>query len=45
MEQIVHILVRAAEGCKHDPTVQGDRTAFQRRLRQLAILAISAMKK
>lgn len=45
MEQIVHILVRAAEGSKHDPKVEGDRTAFQQRLRELAILAISAMRK
>jgi AcrR family transcriptional regulator len=45
VEQIVHILVRAAEGSKRDPKVQGDRTAFERRLRELAILGISAMKK
>ena len=44
VEQIVHILVRAAEGAKHDPEVQGDRKVLERRLRELAILAISAMK-
>lgn len=45
VEQVVHILARAAEGSKHDPKVQGDRTAFQRRLRELAILTLAAMKK
>ena len=45
LEQIVHILIRAAEGTKHDPKVQGDRKALQRRLRELAILTIAAMKK
>jgi AcrR family transcriptional regulator len=45
VEQIVHILVRAAEGAKHDPDMQGDRKAFERRLRELAILAIAAMEK
>jgi len=45
VEQIVHILVRAAEGAKHDPEVQGDRKALERRLRELAILAIAAMTK
>jgi hypothetical protein len=45
VEQLVHILVRAAEGAKRDPTVQGDRKAFERRLREVAILAIAAMKK
>jgi AcrR family transcriptional regulator len=44
VEQIVHILVRAAEGAKHDPELQGDRKALERRLRELAILAIAAMK-
>ena len=45
VEQIVHILVRTAEGAKHDPEVQGDRKALERRLRELATLAIAAMKK
>jgi AcrR family transcriptional regulator len=45
VEQIVHILVRTAEGAKHDPEVQGDRKALERRLRELAILAIAAMTK
>src|SRR6266853_2890985 len=43
--QLIHIVVRAAEGAKHDPEVQGDRKALKRRLRELAILAIAAMKK
>jgi len=42
--QIVRILVRAAEASKHDPRLQGDRAAFHHRLRELAILAIAAMK-
>jgi hypothetical protein len=37
--------MRATEGAKYDPDVQGDRKAFERRLRELAILAITAMKK
>jgi AcrR family transcriptional regulator len=45
MEQVVQILIRAAEGTKHDPKVQGDRKALQRCLRELATLAIAAMKK
>ena len=45
VEQIVHILMRTAEGAKHDPEVQGDRKALERRLRELAILAIAAMRK
>lgn len=45
VEQVVHILVRAAEGAKHDPRVQGDRKALERRMRELAILTIAAMKK
>jgi AcrR family transcriptional regulator len=45
VEQIVHILMRTAEGAKHDPEVQGDRKALERRLRELALLAIAAMKK
>jgi AcrR family transcriptional regulator len=44
-EQIVHILMRGAEGTKRDPNVQGDRKAFERRLRELATLVIAAMKK
>jgi AcrR family transcriptional regulator len=44
-EQVVHIMVRAAEAAKHDPKLQGDRRALEQRLRQLAILAIAAMKK
>ena len=45
MQQIAHILTRAAEGAKHDPEVHGDRRAFDQRLRELAILVIAAMKK
>ena len=45
VDQIVHILMRASEGAKHDAKVQGDRHALERRLRELAILAIAAMKK
>ena len=44
MEQIVEILMRSAEGAKHDPKLQGDRKALERRLRELAILAVAAMK-
>jgi AcrR family transcriptional regulator len=45
VEQIVHVLMRAAEGVKHDPSVQGDRKALERRLRELAILVMAATKK
>jgi AcrR family transcriptional regulator len=45
VEQIVHILIRAAESVKHDPKLQGDRKTLQRRLRELATLAIAAMRK
>jgi AcrR family transcriptional regulator len=45
VEQIVHILIRAADSVKHDPKLQGDSKALQRRLRELATLAIAAMKK
>ncbi len=45
VEQIVEILMRAAEGAKHDPKVQRDRKALEQRLRELALLAIAAMKK
>jgi AcrR family transcriptional regulator len=45
VEQIVHILMRAADGIKHDPTIQGNRKALERCLRELATLVIAAMKK
>jgi AcrR family transcriptional regulator len=45
VEQIVHLVVRAAEGAKYDAKVQGDRKALERRLRELAMLAVAAMKK
>jgi AcrR family transcriptional regulator len=44
LEQIVHIVVRAAEGVKHGAKVQGDRKTLERRLRELALLAVAAMK-
>jgi alkylhydroperoxidase/carboxymuconolactone decarboxylase family protein YurZ len=37
--------VRAAKGAKHEAKVLGERKALQQRLRELAILAIAAMKK
>jgi AcrR family transcriptional regulator len=43
--EIVYLLVRAAEGAKHDAKVQGDRQALQHQLRKWATLAIAAMKK
>ena len=45
VEQIVHILLRAAEGAKHDPKVQGDRKALERQLRELSTLVLAAIKK
>jgi AcrR family transcriptional regulator len=45
VEQIVYIVIRAAEGVKHDAKVRGDRKTLERRLRELALLAIAAMKK
>jgi AcrR family transcriptional regulator len=45
VEQLVHILTRAAEGAKHDAKVQGDRKALERRLRELAILAVAVLKR
>ncbi|MGH9448247.1 MAG: TetR/AcrR family transcriptional regulator [Terriglobia bacterium] len=44
VEQIVQIVMRAAEGAKHDPKAQGDRKALERRLRELAMLTLAAMK-
>jgi AcrR family transcriptional regulator len=45
VDQIVQILMRGAEWAKHDAKVQGDRRALQQHLRQLATLALAAMKK
>jgi AcrR family transcriptional regulator len=45
VEQIVHILMRAAEGAKHDPALQGDRKTFEWCLREMAMLVIGAMRK
>jgi hypothetical protein len=42
---LFYIVVRAAQGAKHDPNMQGDRKAFQQRLRDLATFAIAAMEK
>jgi AcrR family transcriptional regulator len=44
VEQIVHVLIRAAEGAKRDAKVQGDRKALDRDLRGSAMLVIAAMK-
>jgi AcrR family transcriptional regulator len=44
VEQIVQILIRAAEGAKRDAKVQGDRKALERDLRGSAMLVIAAMK-
>jgi AcrR family transcriptional regulator len=44
LEQIVNIVFRAAEGVKHDPRLQGDLKMLQRRLRELATLAIASMR-
>jgi hypothetical protein len=38
-------LIRAADGAKHDAKVQGDRKLLERHLRELAVLALAAMKK
>lgn len=45
VQQLVHILVRAADGAKHDPELRGDQKALLQRLRELAILAVAALKK
>ena len=45
VEEIVYIIVRAAEGAKHDAKVQGERQALQQHLRKLATLAIAAVGK
>src|SRR3982074_554490 len=44
VEEIVSILVQAAEEAKHNAKVQGDRQALHQHLRKLATLAIAAMK-
>lgn len=44
-EKIVHIVFKAAEGAKDEAKVQWDRKALDRRLRELAILGIAAMRK
>jgi len=45
VEQIVHIVMRAAEGVKHDAKMQGGQRALELSLRGLAILAVAALKK
>ena len=44
-EKIVRVLIRAAEGTKHDPNLQGDPHTLQQHLRELAVLVVAAMKK
>jgi AcrR family transcriptional regulator len=44
VDQVVQILVRASEGVKHDSKLHGDRKALERSLRELALLAIAAMR-
>jgi len=44
VERLLDILIRSAEGAKHDPDIQGDRKGLERRLRELALIAIAAMK-
>jgi AcrR family transcriptional regulator len=44
VERLVAILIRSAEGAKHDAKVLGDRKALERSLRELALIAIAAMK-
>jgi len=44
-EQMVRVVIRAAEGAKRDPMIQGDRKALQRSFRELATLTIAAVKK
>jgi AcrR family transcriptional regulator len=45
VEEIVSILIQAAEGAKHDAKVHGDRQALQQHLRKLATFAIAAMNR
>jgi len=45
VEQILHILMRVAEGGRKHDQGCSDRKALVRWLRELAILAIAAMKK
>jgi hypothetical protein len=44
VERLVDILIRSAEGAKHDAKARGDRKALERSLRELALIAIAAMK-
>jgi AcrR family transcriptional regulator len=43
IDQVAHILIRSAEGAKHDAKIQGDRKALEMSLRQLATLTVAAM--
>lgn len=45
VEQVAHILIRSAEAAKRDAKMQGDRKALELSLRQLATLAIAAMRR
>jgi AcrR family transcriptional regulator len=44
VEVVVHILILSAEGAKHEAKMQGDRKALELSLRQIAMLAVAAMK-
>jgi AcrR family transcriptional regulator len=44
VNQIVYILLKAAEGAKRDAKVQWDRKLLERSLNQLATVAIAAMR-
>lgn len=43
VDQVAHIVIRSAEGAKHDAKIQGDRKALEISLRQLATLTVAAM--
>jgi len=43
LDEIAHILIRSAEGAKHEAKLQGDRKALETGLRQIAILTLAAM--
>ena len=44
VERLVDILIRSAEGAKHEAKVRTDRKALERSLEELALIAIAAMK-
>jgi AcrR family transcriptional regulator len=45
IDQVARILIRSAEGAKHDAKIQGNRKALEVSLRQLAALTIAAMSR